>query len=142
MAQWQKGDLDQAMQSLKLREKLCRGAVGYEQQLSGTLVHQSFIYQLRGEDQIAAQVLKQARKISKESVGLGGYQSVVGELGLLLLKKGDLDGAMAKFKEQERICRQLGDLSSLVGCLGNLGAVFDYLNSPDNAMVNTRRWNL
>ena len=50
--------------------------------------------------------------------GAGGQGRAARSLGnqaLILYARGDLDGAMALHKEQERICRELGNMDGLRG---------------------------
>ena len=44
---------------------------------------------------------------------LDGLQTSLGNQALILQARGDLDGAMALHKEEERICRQFGNLDGL-----------------------------
>jgi len=44
---------------------------------------------------------------------------------LILQARGDLDGAMALHKEEERICRQLGSIEGLAASLANQASVLE-----------------
>jgi Flp pilus assembly protein TadD len=46
-------------------------------------------------------------------------QISLGNQAVILYARGDLDGAMALLKEEERICRQLGDPANLARSLAN-----------------------
>ena len=46
-------------------------------------------------------------------------QISLGNQAVILYARGDLDGAMALLKEEERICRQLGDPAGLAISLAN-----------------------
>lgn len=131
---WQKGELDEAMYILKIREQLCRKVPSFKHQLSGTLAHQSFILQLQGNIEDAEELLSESLRISREYGDLASYQSIIGEFGLILLKKGDMNGALEKFSEQELICREQGDLVSLAGCLGNIGATFSCMGKYTDSL--------
>ena len=48
-----------------------------------------------------------------------GLQASLGNQALILQARGDLDGAMALHKEEERICRELGDPAGLAISLIN-----------------------
>jgi len=134
MILWQKGELDEAMDILEAREQFCRKVPDFNHQLAGTLVHKSFIRQLQGDQAVAENLLSEALRISRESGDMHSYQAVVGEIGLLLLKEGNLNGAMDKFSEQERICRELGDMVSLAGCLGNQGTLLSMVGKRTDAL--------
>ncbi len=58
-----------------------------------------------------------------------------GSQGLILKDRGDLDGAMALHKEQERICREPGIPQSLVYSLTNQAILLnDELDRPREAL--------
>jgi len=57
------------------------------------------------------------------------------ELAYLRRSLGDLDGAMALYKEQERICRQLGNLNGLQASLGNQALILQDRGDLDGAMA-------
>jgi hypothetical protein len=46
-----------------------------------------------------------------------------GELALVLMRLGDLEGALVNLREEEQICRRQADLEGLAVCLGNQAAV-------------------
>ena len=59
----------------------------------------------------------------------------LGNQGLILKARGDLEGAMALYKEQERICRQLDDLDGLSRTLGNQGLILYIRGDLEGAMA-------
>lgn len=64
------------------------------------------------------------------------YKSVWrNELAFLRHSLGDLDGAMALHKEQERICRQAGDLDGLQRTLGHQAMILQIRGDLDGAMA-------
>ena len=52
----------------------------------------------------------------------------------ILAERGDLDGAMALYKEQERICRDLGNINGLQSSLGNQALILKDRGDLDGAM--------
>jgi hypothetical protein len=56
----------------------------------------------------------------------------------ILYARGDLDGAMALYKEQERICRELGHSAGLARSLANQAAVLAKRGSRRGASRLTR----
>jgi tetratricopeptide (TPR) repeat protein len=54
---------------------------------------------------------------------------------LILQDRGDLDGAMALHKEEERICRELGDKDGLSTSLGNQALILSDREDLDGAMA-------
>ena len=65
----------------------------------------------------------------------GNLEAALGNQALILYVRGDLDGAMALYKEQERICLQLGKLDSLSHSLGNQAAILKDRGDLDGAMA-------
>lgn len=55
----------------------------------------------------------------KQSGDQENYAAAIGNQGVILRDRGDLDGAMALYKEKERICRQLGSFEGLARSIGN-----------------------
>jgi tetratricopeptide (TPR) repeat protein len=62
-------------------------------------------------------------------------QISLGNQALILKARGDLDGAMALHKEEERICRQLGDSANLQRSLGNQALILEARGDLDGAMA-------
>jgi tetratricopeptide (TPR) repeat protein len=62
-------------------------------------------------------------------------QSCLGSQGVSLEARGDLDQAMALYKEQERICRQVKHLEGLGTSLGNQGVILQIRGDWDAAMT-------
>jgi len=56
-------------------------------------------------------------------------------IGVLLHGRGYLDGAMALFKKQERLCRELGDKEGLSNTLGAQAEVLQARGDPNGAMA-------
>lgn len=52
-------------------------------------------------------------------VELGLVKGVLGDQARVLKESDDLDGAMALFKGQERVCRERDDQVGLAGCIGD-----------------------
>jgi tetratricopeptide (TPR) repeat protein len=61
--------------------------------------------------------------------------SILGNQGVILLERGDLDGAMALYQEQERLCRQLGNLNGVQVSLGNQALILEKRGELDRAMA-------
>ncbi|MBN2131662.1 MAG: DUF4062 domain-containing protein [Sedimentisphaerales bacterium] len=59
----------------------------------------------------------------------------LGNQANILYARGDLDGAIALFKDVERICRQLGNLDGLQACLGNQAGILYARGDLDRAMA-------
>ncbi|MCX6844512.1 MAG: tetratricopeptide repeat protein [candidate division WOR-3 bacterium] len=70
----------------------------------------------------------------RESGDRYNYQaSLVGQ-ALILFSRGDLDGAMKLYKEQERICHELGNQGGLQASLGNQALILYSSGDLDGAM--------
>jgi hypothetical protein len=54
---------------------------------------------------------------------LANLQACLGSQANILYARGDLDGAMALHKEQERLCRELGNKDGLMRSLGNQASI-------------------
>jgi len=61
--------------------------------------------------------------------------SVRRSLALILKDRGDLDGAMVLHKEEERLCRELGNKDSLQASLGNQAVILKARGDLDGAMA-------
>ncbi|QYZ78078.1 toll/interleukin-1 receptor domain-containing protein [Methanofollis formosanus] len=59
----------------------------------------------------------------------------VRDRGLDLFAQGDLDDALALFKEQEQICRKIGDNKGIADSLGNQGLTLARMGDLDGAMA-------
>ena len=64
-----------------------------------------------------------------------GLSSCLGNQGLILSDRGQLDDAMAVLKEQEQISREFGDQHGLQLCLGNQGNILFLRGDLDAAMT-------
>ena len=62
-------------------------------------------------------------------------QISLGNQAVNLYARGDLDGATALLKEEERICRQLGDLAGLAASLDNQAFI-----SSTRVAISTAPW--
>ncbi len=58
-----------------------------------------------------------------------GLQRTLGNQAVILYSCGELDGAMARFKEQERLCRELGNPEGLSRSLANQALLLS--STPD-----------
>jgi len=58
----------------------------------------------------------------------------LGNQGVILRQRGDLDKAMALHKEQEGLCRQLGDLAAVANSLGGQATILHRRGEPEKAM--------
>jgi tetratricopeptide (TPR) repeat protein len=58
-----------------------------------------------------------------------------GKSALILRARGELDEAMALMKEQERLCRELGDRAGLQASLGYQAVILDARGESDTAMA-------
>jgi hypothetical protein len=65
-------------------------------------------------------------------------QISLGNQAVILYGRGDLDGAMALLKEEERICRQLGDLAGLAASLDNQAFILYARGDLDGSMALLR----
>jgi len=59
----------------------------------------------------------------------------LGNQALILKNRGDLDGAMARYEEQEGICRELGNNDGLQACLGNQAVILSARGDLDGAIA-------
>ena len=66
---------------------------------------------------------------------LDGLQRTVGNQAAVLYARGDLDGAMALWKVQERTCRELGNKDGLQLTLGNQASILKARGELDGAMA-------
>lgn len=71
----------------------------------------------------------------RSSGDLSALEGALGNQAMILAGRRDLDGAMALYKEQERICRQLGKLDSLAICLANQGSSLRKSGNREAAMA-------
>ena len=62
-------------------------------------------------------------------------QYSLGNQAVILRGRGDLDGAMALLKEQERLCRELGRKTGLQASLGNQAPILQARGDLDGAMA-------
>ena len=67
--------------------------------------------------------MQEAIDLSRARNDLVVLQAALGDLALCRRDRGDLDGALALFVEEEAICRRTGDTSSLQASLGNRSAL-------------------
>jgi hypothetical protein len=63
-----------------------------------------------------------------------GLSASLGNQALILKARGDLDGAMALHKEEERICRQLNNSEGLAICLANQASALIIMNRAAEAL--------
>ena len=66
---------------------------------------------------------------------LDNLQASLGNQASILYERGDLDGAMALFKEEERICYQISDLNGLQAALGGQALILYARGDLDGAMA-------
>ena len=72
--------------------------------------------------------------ISRSQYDPEKLQASLGNQTNILRVRGDFDGAMALYKEQERICRELGNLDGLQASLGNQALILYTRGDLDGAM--------
>ena len=63
------------------------------------------------------------------------FRSALNNQALILYARGDLDGAMALYKEQERLCRELGNKDGLRACFGCQALILKARGDLDGAMA-------
>lgn len=73
--------------------------------------------------------------LCRELGNKGGLQAALGSQAAILKVRGDLDGAMALQKEQERICRELGSKEGLASSLCNQVLILKVRGDPHGAMA-------
>ena len=84
----------------------------------------------------ASMVRAQQIAIHREAGDRPRLETALGNQALILQDRGDLDGAMAMFKEQEHICRELGmSEAGLQICLGNQATILHDRGDLDGAMA-------
>ncbi|MEN6428712.1 MAG: AAA family ATPase [Phycisphaerales bacterium] len=78
---------------------------------------------------LSGRCLKLVKKDTKEEA------TILGNQALILWTRGDIDEAMVLIKDQERICRQLGDLDGLQMSLLNQSVILKMQGDLDGAMA-------
>jgi ATP/maltotriose-dependent transcriptional regulator MalT len=76
-------------------------------------------------------VVQQHRKTGDRA----NLQAALGNQAASLFDRGDLDGAMALYKEQERLCQELGHKRGLEACFGNQARILHARGQLDEAMA-------
>jgi hypothetical protein len=83
--------------------------------------------QARQDYELAEEVYRRLR--DERGVGI-----CRGELGLILMRLGDLEGALVNLREEEQICRRQADLKGLAVCLGNQAGVLAESGAFEDAL--------
>jgi nephrocystin-3 len=78
---------------------------------------------LKDEVEQARQDYQLAEEVYRRLGDERGVGICRGELGLILQRLGDLEGALVNLREEEQICRRQADLEGLAVCLGNQAGV-------------------
>ena len=89
---------------------------GYPDELIEILAGLFYLTGNPGDSLSLNKYLQQSATVKND---LDSLQRSLGNQALILKARGDLDGAMALLKEQERICRELGNVESLARSLAN-----------------------
>lgn len=114
-------------------EGLCRTS-GDRDRLRSTLEKHSVIaYSLNDIDK-ALEMTREALAISREQGNKANMQLYLGNLGMILRKKGDPDGALQQYKEQETLCAGLNNNNALAKCLIAQSSIYMAKNERENAL--------
>ena len=77
-------------------------------------------------------------KIQEEIGDKSGVATSLNNIGLVLDRKGDLDGALRKYQESLKIEEEIGDKPGVAASLNNIGLVFDRKGDLDGALRKYR----
>jgi tetratricopeptide (TPR) repeat protein len=88
-----------------------------------------------GNPKEASKIREYLIKHFRESGDKYNLSAALGNQGNILYSRGDLDSAMALYKEQQRICEELGDKAGLSRSLGNQGNILYSRGDLDGAMA-------
>jgi len=141
------GDLLTALLLYQDQERLCR-ELGKKAALQYSLDNQAKIDKIRGDPKAAMAFYKEKERLCRElsnkhalRVLLGNQAEILsqervslGNQGELLYTQGDLDSALALREEEERLCRELGDMYSLTASLGEQAMILMNRGDLDSAM--------
>jgi tetratricopeptide (TPR) repeat protein len=88
-----------------------------------------------GKPEAALRVYSRIVEHNRGHSDMANLQASLGQQGDILYTRGDLDGALALFKEQELVGRELGNKNMISYALGNQGNVLHARGDMDGAMA-------
>jgi len=102
---------------------------------SGHAWHVGVLLDDTGKPEAALRAFARLVEHYREQGDRANLQGALGRQANVLLARGDLDDAMALYKEQERLCRELGHKHGLSISLGNQAMVLQARGDLDDAMA-------
>ena len=77
---------------------------------------------------------EQQEPLCRELGDKTGLQRALGNQGLVLRIRGNLEAAMTLYQQKEQICRELGDMEELALALANLAVVLTQMKRVEDAV--------
>ncbi len=123
-----------AVKCFALHEEICEKK-GRHRELAISLNEQALTYINWGQPNKGIDALHRGEAVARQWKLKHELQMILGNQANILRQRQRIDQAMTLHKEEERICREIGDTESLQRCLGNQALILRDLGRPREALL-------